>query len=96
MASPCIARKICSSHTQCWAPLTNCSGFVDGTVRRICRPGEVQRTVYNGHKRVHAIKFQAIATLNGLIANLYGPIEGRHHDNGILVDSAILRLLQQY
>ena len=47
-------------------------------------------------KRVHAIKFQAIATLNGLIANLYGPIEDRHHDNGILVDSAILRLLQQY
>ena len=39
------------------APLTNCWGFVDGTVRRICRPDEMQKTVYNGHKRVHAIKF---------------------------------------
>ena len=56
-------------------PLTNCWGFVDGTVRRICRPGEIQRTVYNGHKRVHAIKFQAIATPDGLVANLYGAVE---------------------
>lgn len=31
------------------AHLTNCWGFVDGTVRPICRPGEMQRTVYNGH-----------------------------------------------
>ena len=28
------------------APRTNCWGFVDGTVRRICCPGEMQRTVY--------------------------------------------------
>ena len=77
-------------------PLNNCLGFVDGTVRQICRPGEMQRTVYNGHKRVHAIKCQAIATTNGLVASIYGPIEGRRHDSGILADSAILPLLQQY
>ena len=40
------------------AALNNCFGFVDGT---ICRPGEHQRMVYNGHKRVHALKFQAVA-----------------------------------
>ena len=39
------------------APLTNCWGFVDGIARQICRPGEMQRTVYNEHKPVHAIKF---------------------------------------
>jgi len=39
------------------APLQNCWGFIDGTVRPICRPGENQRQVYNGHKRVHALKF---------------------------------------
>ena len=38
------------------AALQNCWGFVDGTVRPICRPGQHQRMVYNGHKRVHAIK----------------------------------------
>ena len=40
----------------------------------ICRPGELQRVVYNGHKRVHALKFQCVALPNGLIGNLYGPV----------------------
>ena len=39
------------------AALNNCFGFVDRTVRPICRPGEHQQAVYNGHKRVHALKF---------------------------------------
>ena len=56
------------------APLNNCFGFIDGTVRPIARPGEHQRVVYNGHKRVHALKFQSIALPNGLIGNLYGPV----------------------
>ena len=38
------------------AALNNCWGFIDGTVRPISRPGEHQRVMYNGHKRVHAIK----------------------------------------
>ena len=60
------------------AALDNCIGFIDGTVRPICRPGEMQRTVYNGHKRVHAIKFQSVTLPNGIIANMYGPV-GKIH-----------------
>ena len=56
------------------AALNNCWGFVDGTVRPICRPLLNQWIVYNGHKRVHALKVQSIVTPNGLIANLYGPV----------------------
>ena len=69
---------------------------MDCAVKQICRPGEMQRTVYDVHKRVHAIKVQAIATPNGLVANLYDPVEGRRHDSEMLADSAILPLLQQY
>ena len=54
--------------------LNNCWGFVDGTVRPICHPQKDQRVVYNGHKRVHALKFQSVVAANGLIANLYGPV----------------------
>ena len=54
--------------------LDNCWGFIDGTVRPICRPVENQKPVYNGHKRVHALKYQAVVAANGLIANLYGPV----------------------
>ena len=58
------------------APLNNCFGFMDKTVRPICRPGENQRVVYNGHKRVHrrhSLKFQSVVLPNGLIGNLAGP-----------------------
>ena len=41
------------------AALNNCFGFINGTVRPIARSGENQRVVYNGHKRVHALKFQS-------------------------------------
>ena len=56
------------------AALENCFGFIDGTVRPICRPIENQRIVLNGHKRVHALKFQSIALPNGLIGHMYGPV----------------------
>lgn len=56
------------------SPLDNCFGFIDGTVRPICRPRENQRVVYNGHKRVHALKFQSVALPNGIIGNMYGPV----------------------
>ena len=56
------------------AALNNCYGFVDGTVRPICCPNTNQRIVYNGHKRVHALKFQSIAIPNGLIGPLQDPV----------------------
>ena len=35
--------------SECGAPLENCCGFIDGTMRPICRPGQNQRVVYNEH-----------------------------------------------
>ena len=46
------------------AALDNCFGFVDGTVRAICRPGDMQRALYNRRKRVHGLKFQSVALPN--------------------------------
>ena len=56
------------------AALNNCFGFIDGTVREICRPKENQRIVYNGHKRKHALKFQSVTLPSGMIAQMYGPV----------------------
>ena len=63
------------------APLDSCFGFVDGTVRWITRPKNNQCQVHNGHKRVHALKFQNVTLPNGMIANLSGPYEGRRWQN---------------
>lgn len=77
------------------APLPNCFGFVDGTLRPIARPKRNQRVVYNGHKRVHGIKFQSVVLPNGLIGNLNGPYEGRRHDSTMLYQSGLLVDLQR-
>lgn len=60
------------------------------------RPGSDQRILYNGHKRVHSLKFQSVVSPNGLIANLYGPCEGKRHDSGMLAESELLRKLQNH
>ncbi|CAH3176125.1 unnamed protein product [Porites lobata] len=77
------------------SPLDNCFGFIDGTARPVCRPGEQQRVLYNGHKRVHALKFQSVVLPSGMIAHMYGPVEGRKHDAGMLADSGLLADLQR-
>ena len=78
------------------APLCNVWGFIDGTVRPICRPTVGQRLVYNGHKRIHALKFQSVSTPDGIIAHLYGPVEGRRHDAFLLADSGLLPQLEAH
>ena len=78
------------------APLDNCWGFADGTTRPVYRPGQNQRLLFNGHKRYHCIKFQSVVAPNGSIANLFGPVEGKRHDSGMLADSGSLNQLQQH
>lgn len=78
------------------APLPKCWGFIDGTVRPICRPSRNQRIVFNGHKRVHALKYQSIVLPNGIIANMFGPIEGRRHDAGLLRESCLYDQLERH
>ncbi|ETL78087.1 hypothetical protein L917_21053 [Phytophthora nicotianae] len=67
----------------------NIGSFTDGTVRGICRPqprkngtGKMlpHKSVYNGHKRKHGLKFQTLVTPDGLIVHLFGPCLGRNHD----------------
>ena len=78
------------------APLDRIWGFIDGTVRGICRPKYHQQAVFNGHKRIHALKFQSVVCPNGLIADLYGPMEGRRHDAALLEESTLLQRTEQH
>ena len=76
--------------------LTNCWGFVDGTIHPISRPERNPRVLYNGHKKVYGIKFQSVVAPNGLIANLFGQIEGQKHDSVMLARSRLLQVLEHY
>ena len=41
------------------------------------------------------LKFQSVALPNGIVANLFGPVEGRCHDARMLNDSGVRAALQQ-
>ena len=72
--SPAAIQLYAESISRKEFPLNYCFGFVDGTFRPISRPGSRQRVVYNGHKTVHALKFQSIALPNGIIGNIFWPL----------------------
>ena len=71
-------------------------GFIDGTVRPMCRPRVNQCMFCNGHKRVHAMKFQVVTTPDGLICHLYGFVVGSRHLAGVLAESGLLPQIQQH
>jgi hypothetical protein len=52
--------------------VANVWGFIDGTLQK------TTRSSYSGHKRSHGIKFQSVVVPDGLIALLFGPINGCH------------------
>ena len=70
-------------------------GFIDGTLRKTCRPSRFQRLAYSGHKRCHGIKFQSVVTPDGMFALLYGPIAGSRHDCFLLAQSDLVQQLRQ-
>ncbi|KAI0708899.1 hypothetical protein C8T65DRAFT_695746 [Cerioporus squamosus] len=55
----------------CGAPLATIWGFIDYTLRAICCPWWFQQQAYSGHKRKHALKFQAVMLPCGLFGHLY-------------------------
>lgn len=76
------------------APCRTTFGFIDGTVRAVCRPIENQEMIYNGHKRIHAMKYQSVATPDGIIVHLSGPFAGNRHDLRLYEISGITQTLR--
>jgi hypothetical protein len=71
-------------------------GFIDGTVREICKPSVLQGPLYNGKDRKHSLKYQAITTPDGMIKHLAGPYPGTRHDQFMLHDSEILEWIGSF
>ena len=78
------------------APLTGVWGFIDCTIRRICRPSMWQRAAYSGHKKFHALKFQAVMLPNGMFGHLFGPWEARRADSFLLDQSGLLEMCAEH
>ena len=73
----------------------NCFGFIDGTTREILKPhSDIQQEFYSGLVRHHAVKYQIFTVPSGLIANMWGPEPGRHHDMYLLAVSRLRERIQ--
>lgn len=67
-----------------------CFGFLDGTVRPVCKPQDAQGELYNGKDRVHALKYQIVSTPDGMIRHIDGPWPGRRHDQHMVTSAPSL------
>ena len=63
--------------------------FIDGTIKKVCKPGVGQQHLYSGHKRVHGVKYQHTMAPNGLVVHCFGPFKGRQPDATMYHDSSI-------
>ena len=70
--------------------------LIDGTVHAVCCPIEGQEQIYNGHKCMHAMKYQSVATPDGIIVHLSGPYAGNHHDSRLFEMSGLAPILETH
>lgn len=76
-----------------------CIGAIDGTSRPIARPGgwnRAQEGMYDGHHRCHAIEFQSVVTVDGIIISLFGGVPGTNNDRSMLNESHIKEILRDW
>lgn len=86
LLSPHNLEKHAKAVHESGSPLTGVWGF----------PSRWQWQAYNGHKKYHALKFQAIMLPNGMFGHLYGPVEGRRNDAFLLSESGLLASCKEY
>ena len=65
-------------------------GFIDSTMRKTFRPTYFKNQSYSGYKRCHGFKWQSAMTPNGLLAFLWGPVNGNKYDSRMLCESNLL------
>jgi hypothetical protein len=72
-------------------------GFLDGCHHCISRPSgnsAFQRAFYSGYVRGHAVSYHFITGADGLILNVFGPLQGRYNDLNVLSMSRLQEVME--
>ena len=69
-------------------------GFIDGTFRRLARPGRYQHFWYSAYKKSHGMGWLAVTCPDGLIGAFFGPYEGKMNDIAMLQRSGLTEHLR--
>lgn len=76
--APAIAAELAANLQ---LPRADVWAFIDGTVRRVCRPGDIiEGSYFSGHKRYHGVKYSCVASADGIIFHVFGPWPARRSD----------------
>lgn len=78
------------------APLDVVVAIIDGTLQKNARPVYNQRLGFNGWKCMHCLKYHAVLSPDGLVIHVYGPVDGRRHDETVFKQSGLSDLLEKH
>jgi nuclease HARBI1 len=96
LLSPANLARYSAAIYEAGAPQETIFAFIDCTFNQMCRPTWWQRQAYTGHKKYHALKFQALCLPNGLFGHLFGPEEGRRNDNYLAEKSRVFEWAREH
>jgi hypothetical protein len=71
-------------------------GFIDSTLQQTARPVWNQRILYNGWKRKHCWKYHCVLAPDGIVMHVFGPVEGRRHDQTVYRESGLAEILEAH
>jgi hypothetical protein len=83
-------KALCSKNPRKWCPAGLLLGIYWLYDPRDFPTSKHQQDVYNEYKHMHALKYSAVKSPDGLIYHLHGPFEGRRNDNALLQNSKLL------
>lgn len=92
-------RRFAAAIDEAGALILNEVGLIDGTLQQVSRPSmdnDMQKSVYNGWKYVHAIKYQSIVTPDGITSSVMRPIIGASHNITMMKQLDTERRLQRH
>ncbi|KIJ33504.1 hypothetical protein M422DRAFT_183116 [Sphaerobolus stellatus SS14] len=78
------------------SPLPFVAALIDGTLQKNARPVKNQHLLYNGWKRIHCLKYHILLSPDGLVIHVYGPVDGRRHDETGFKESGLQDLLDKH
>jgi hypothetical protein len=71
-------------------------GVIDCTVRKIQAPSIGQQDAFNGHRHMHALKYQTVVAPDGIIIHISKGYPGTAHDYTIYEESGLIDILNEF
>jgi hypothetical protein len=94
--TPAVLSQFAASFVGKGCPVPTIVAIIDDTLKKVAQPSRNQRTLFNGWKWIHCLKYHLLVTPDGIIIHAFGPVEGRRHDATLLKESGLTGILEEH